>query len=171
MIELRMEEKFRNIGQAFRNFDRDDDSKITFDEFSQGLVHAGISMNIQTCKEIFDYLDENKDQIIEFNEFCDFFETFQDCKGNYQKISKNETQNSILESIRKQKGSISRIVNIHITALRAVSPIRFASTNIFGIANSGMSNPIKKKLSNNIQNAFSLCKLAFYIKAPRLNFR
>lgn len=109
MIEMRMEEKFKNIGQAFRTFDTDGDSRITFEEFWKGLTNVGIIMEKDTCKELFDYLDENGDRIIEFNEFCDFFETLQDRKGDYQKYSKNETQNCILESIRRTKGTISKL--------------------------------------------------------------
>ena len=69
MIEMRMEEKFRNIAHAFRTFDTNGDSRITFEEFEAGLRNVGIAMNKKTLKELFDYLDENKDNIIEFNEF------------------------------------------------------------------------------------------------------
>lgn len=68
-VELRMEEKFKNIGHAFRTFDTDGDSRITFQEFWLGLEKIGIFMNRATCQELFDYLDENNDKYIEFTEF------------------------------------------------------------------------------------------------------
>lgn len=68
-IELRLEEKFKTIAKAFRTFDSDGDSRITFEEFWIGLDQVGIAMKKDTCKELFDYLDENKDEHIEFNEF------------------------------------------------------------------------------------------------------
>jgi hypothetical protein len=120
-IELRLEEKFKTICQAFRSFDTDGDSKLTFDEFWVGLDKVGISMNKQICRELFNFLDENKDQVIEFNEFWEFFETLKATKGDYQKYSKNTTQNQIVESIMKQQ-------------------------SLYGIANNGLSNSLKNKL-------------------------
>jgi Ca2+-binding EF-hand superfamily protein len=58
-----------NIGHAFRTFDTDGNSKISFQEFWHGLDKVGIPMEMNTCKEIFDYLDENNDCYIEFGEF------------------------------------------------------------------------------------------------------
>lgn len=47
-IELRLEEKFVNIGHAFRSLDSDGDSRISFDEFWLGLDKIGIIMERST---------------------------------------------------------------------------------------------------------------------------
>ena len=103
-IELRFEEKFSNIGHAFRFLDANGDSKVSFDEFWVGLDKIGIIMEKSTCKELFDYIDKNKDNNIEFNEFWDSFQTFYASKAEINKLSRTETQNLILESIRKEQG-------------------------------------------------------------------
>lgn len=101
-IEIRLEEKFRNIAHAFRTFDTDGDSMIQFDEFWVGLNKVGIYLDKQACLELFNYLDQNNDKVVEFNEFWDFFENLKTNKGDYQKYSKNATLNFIHGNMDKE---------------------------------------------------------------------
>lgn len=49
-----------------------------------------------------------------------------------------------MESIRKEKGG-----------LKPCSPVKFVPANIFGIANSGVSNAVKHKLEKTKSSVFS----------------
>ena len=105
-IELRFGEKFLDKGHAFRFLDVNGDIKVSFDEFWVGLDKIEIIMKRSTCKELFDYIDKNKDNNIEFDEFWDSFQIFYASKAEINKLSRTETQNLILESIRKEQGGI-----------------------------------------------------------------
>merc|ERR1719384_3017357 len=50
-----------------------DDRRLTFNEFKQGLVILGVSMNDQDVQREFRTIDKNGGGVILFDEFCHWF--------------------------------------------------------------------------------------------------
>lgn len=56
--------------KAFRGFDEDGDSKISYQEFVNGLSKLGIYLSDEDMFDTFSYLDEDSDGYLMLNEFC-----------------------------------------------------------------------------------------------------
>ena len=69
-IHARIEEKFRDYRQAFRNIDKDYGGTLEFKEFITSFEEMGIRLKIDDFKMIFDALDYDGRGQVDFNKFC-----------------------------------------------------------------------------------------------------
>ena len=67
---MRIEEKFKDFRHAFRTFDKNYDGSLSFKEFMSGLENIGIRMNLPDFHLIFDMIDYDKKNEIDFSKFC-----------------------------------------------------------------------------------------------------
>ena len=70
IIHARIEEKFRDYRQAFRNIDKDFGGLLEFKEFITSFEEMGIRLKLADFKMIFDALDYDSRGQIDFNKFC-----------------------------------------------------------------------------------------------------
>ena len=76
LIEVKMEEKFKTIHDAFRIFDTNGDSKLSFKEFEIGMYHLATDFSKEDIRQAFDLLDRNKNGELEYREFWDSFDGY-----------------------------------------------------------------------------------------------
>lgn len=76
LIEIKMEEKFKTIHDAFRIFDTNGDSKLDFKEFEKGMNHLAADLSKEDIIQAYNLLDRNKNGEIEYHEFCDSFDGY-----------------------------------------------------------------------------------------------
>lgn len=69
-VHMRIEEKFKNFRQAFRSFDKNYDGNLSFKEFMSGLENIGIRLSLDDFLKIFQVLDYNQMNEIDFYKFC-----------------------------------------------------------------------------------------------------
>ena len=70
LIAIKIEEKFSSVAKAFLHFDVDDDRKINRAEFSKGLEGLRVKLSKQDMDKVFDYLDQDQTNFLDFSEFC-----------------------------------------------------------------------------------------------------
>jgi len=71
---IKLEEKFKNMGIAFRYFDKNYNNSVSFPEFQNSLDTLNIKFSIQTMHEIFCFLDSDKKDYITYFDFCELTE-------------------------------------------------------------------------------------------------
>lgn len=69
-VHLRIEEKFKDFRHAFRSFDKNYDGNLSFKEFMTGLENIGIRLSLEDFLKIFQVLDYNQSNDIDFSKFC-----------------------------------------------------------------------------------------------------
>jgi len=69
LISDKINERFKNILTAFRNFDSDHGLNLTLNEFAQGIDHLRIKISFDYVKKVFNYLDSDNDGEITFKDF------------------------------------------------------------------------------------------------------
>merc|ERR1712110_1020759 len=72
--EIKTEEEFDAIVEAFRLFDKDDDSSITVKEIRTILKSLGKKFDKNTLDLLVNFIDVNNDGLIQFNEFIKIVE-------------------------------------------------------------------------------------------------
>ena len=70
IIHARIEEKFRDYRQAFRNIDKDFGGQLEFKEFITSFEEMGIRLKLADFKLIFDALDFDSRGHVDFTKFC-----------------------------------------------------------------------------------------------------
>lgn len=65
-----MEEKFPTIAKAFLFFDVDEDRRITRTEFAKGVEGLRVKLSKDDVDKVFDHLDKDHDQSLDYYEFC-----------------------------------------------------------------------------------------------------
>lgn len=68
-LEIKMEEKFKTIHDAFRTFDENGDSKLNYEEFERGMLNLNTDLTRDDIRRAFDLLDENRNGELEYHEF------------------------------------------------------------------------------------------------------
>jgi Ca2+-binding EF-hand superfamily protein len=91
LVAIKMEEKFPTLAKAFLFFDVDDDRQITRTEFAKGVEGLRVKLSKEDVDKVFDYLDKDKDQSLDYYEFCglseekrrniDPFESYENLQG------------------------------------------------------------------------------------------
>lgn len=61
---------FNKLWEAFDDIDTDDDRRIDFAEFQQGLGFVGMRLSASETKREFESLDDNDGGVVLFDEFC-----------------------------------------------------------------------------------------------------
>lgn len=74
ILDLKINERFTALADAFRIFDKNFDGRITFKEFIEGINFLGCDFSIGDCRKVFDFLDKNHDQALDYIEFCELCE-------------------------------------------------------------------------------------------------
>ena len=66
---IKVEEKFSKPSHAFRYFDEQCRSKVSYKEFESGIEKLKIKFHRDEMKRIFEYLDSDKDKYLNYIEF------------------------------------------------------------------------------------------------------
>ena len=143
LIEIKMEEKFKTIHDAFRIFDTNGDSKLDFKEFEKGMNHLAADLSKEDIIQAYNLLDRNKNGEIEYHEFCDSFDGYKR-RGNP------------LVTSQQTKDIWAGVMKLHDLDKKTHkdTSVKY-SPPIFGIANSGVSNSLTNRL-NKMRNSESI---------------
>ncbi len=63
------QDEIRQLKEAFRFFDKNDDGEISPDEIAGVMAKLGLNMSPEELKQIMNDIDENDDGIMDFDEF------------------------------------------------------------------------------------------------------
>ena len=77
MIHIKIEEKFKSYRDAFRKMNIDFNDYISFSEFWKGLESIGICLRLTDYRQVYDFIDENKNGQINYSEFCKIPQTIE----------------------------------------------------------------------------------------------
>lgn len=66
---VKIEERFNKTSHAFRYFDEKSRSKISYREFEQAIAKLKIKFHKDDIKEVFNFLDQDKDKYLNYLEF------------------------------------------------------------------------------------------------------
>ena len=66
----KINEKYKNLQRAFRNFDQEKSSYVTFSEFIEGLVQLNVNLNEKQIRSVFEVLDQESKGHLNFEDFC-----------------------------------------------------------------------------------------------------
>lgn len=69
-VSNRIVEKYKGFTEAFRRFDKNFDGSLNFREFVSGMDEMGIHLTLPDYRLIFDCIDFNQDESIDFFKFC-----------------------------------------------------------------------------------------------------
>jgi len=69
-VNNRILEKYKGFTEAFRRFDKNFDGSLNFREFVLGLGEMGINLTLPDYRLIFDKIDFDKDEEIDYFKFC-----------------------------------------------------------------------------------------------------
>ena len=70
LVAIKMEEKFPTMAKAFLFFDSDEDRRIKRTEFAKGVEGLRVKLTKDDLDQVFDYLDKDRDQSLNYSEFC-----------------------------------------------------------------------------------------------------
>ena len=70
LVAIKMEEKFPTMAKAFLFFDSDEDRRIKRTEFAKGVEGLRVKLTKDDLDKVFDYLDKDRDQSLDYSEFC-----------------------------------------------------------------------------------------------------
>ena len=135
LIEIKLEEKFKTIHDAFRIFDANGDSKLNYEEFVDGMNRLAADLSQEDIRKAFDMLDGNKDGVIEYHEFWDSFDGYKR-RGNP------------LVTSQQTKDLWSGIMKLHELdkLMHKENNVKYTPPNMFGITNDGVTNPYTQRL-------------------------
>eukprot|EP00800_Vazella_pourtalesii_P021361 TRINITY_DN78_c2_g1_i2.p1 TRINITY_DN78_c2_g1~~TRINITY_DN78_c2_g1_i2.p1 ORF type:complete len:168 (-),score=34.22 TRINITY_DN78_c2_g1_i2:941-1402(-) len=74
MAEMASSERIKELAEMFKNFDKDGDGKITFDELKEELRNIGDFKSDKEILQMIREVDLDKNGTIEFNEFAIYFD-------------------------------------------------------------------------------------------------
>ena len=69
-VSNRIVEKYRGFTEAFRRFDKNFDGSLNFREFVSGMDEMGIHLTLPDYRLIFDCIDFNQNESIDYFKFC-----------------------------------------------------------------------------------------------------
>jgi Ca2+-binding EF-hand superfamily protein len=133
LVAIKLEEKFHTMAKAFLFFDIDNDRRITRAEFAKGVDGLRVKLTKDDVDKVFDYLDKDCDQALDYQEFCGLSEE------KRRNIDPFEIQHHSVTSLKPREvnighyasleNSISRVSADSQGSLADVIARRNASTN------------------------------------------
>jgi Ca2+-binding EF-hand superfamily protein len=75
MIWSRIEDRFKDLSQAFRYFDSNYNNSISFNEWTQSMEAIKLKMSIKDQLECFKFLDREDKGFINYEDFCGLTDT------------------------------------------------------------------------------------------------
>ena len=112
---IKIEEKFSKPSHAFRFFDEQWRSKVSFKEFESGIEKLKIKFHREEMKKIFNYLDDDKDKHLNYIEFSNLNKSSNITSrlpGYKYGINNKDLANSRLNSRAKSKDAgIAQIIH------------------------------------------------------------
>ena len=106
LLWIKLEERFKNIGAAYRYFDKDYDNSVSFSEFQMGLDYLRIKYHIKTVNQIFKYLDKNNKGWVTYNDFCQLAEERRrNIDAFYNDPNNDSLRTSQMSSYKKEMSS------------------------------------------------------------------
>ncbi len=69
-VNNRINEKHKGFTEAFRRFDKNFDGSLNFREFVMGMNELGVNLALPDYRLIFDKIDFNKEDEIDYFKFC-----------------------------------------------------------------------------------------------------
>jgi hypothetical protein len=136
-LEIRMEEKFNSIHDAFRAFDENGDNKVNDKEFEKGMLNLNPDFKRHDIRNAFDLLDENKNGILEYHQFWELFD------------SNNRRGDPVVTSLKTKNissGSLDLVDDEVFFKGKSTKKIKYEPPVLYGISNSGMENPANQRL-------------------------
>lgn len=70
MLWIKLEERFKTIGNAFLHFDNDFNNSVSYAEFQKHLDHLRIQFSIEQVEQIYKYLDKDQKGYLTYLDFC-----------------------------------------------------------------------------------------------------
>lgn len=135
LLESKMEEKYKTIHDAFRTFDENGDSKLTYAEFEKGMLNLNTDLTRDDIKKAFELLDVNRNGDLEYHEFCESFDGYK--RRGHPMVTSQQTKD-----ISSGMLKISEVEQ----KFKANKSIKYQPPNLFGISNSGVGNPLSNRL-------------------------
>ena len=74
LIAIKIDDKFTTLGKAFLFFDIDGDQTINRTEFHKGIESLRVKLPVNDIDLVFDHMDKDKDNCLNYKEFCGFSE-------------------------------------------------------------------------------------------------
>jgi Ca2+-binding EF-hand superfamily protein len=136
LLEIKMEEKFKTIHDAFRTFDTNGDSKLNYSEFEKGMLNLNTDLTRDDIKKAFMLLDDNQNGDLEYHEFCESFDGYKR-RGNPM-ITSSQTKD-ISSGMLKLKDFDKKF--------KRESGVKYNPPSVYGIANSGLASPLNYRIS------------------------
>ena len=137
LLEIKMEEKYKTIHDAFRTFDINGDSKLDYNEFEKGMLNLGTDLSREDIKNAFELLDENGNGELEYHEFCESFDGYKR-RGNPM-VTSSQTKDI--------SAGMIKLKDFDMKFRRSQNDqVKYTPPSLYGIANSGVSNPINSRI-------------------------
>ena len=135
LIEIKLEEKFKTIHDAFRTFDENGDSRLNYEEFDKGMNHLAADLSKEDIKTAFNMLDLNKDGFIEYREFWDSFDGYKR-RGN-PLVTSQQTKDLCAGTMKLHE--LDKMIHKD-------GSVKYTPPSMFGVVNDGVSNPFTHRL-------------------------
>ena len=135
LLEIKMEEKYKTIHDAFRAMDENRDSKLDFREFENGMLNLNTDLTKEDIKKAFDLLDSNQNLELEYHEFCESFD-------GYKRRGNPMITSQMTKDISSGMMKLSDLDN----KTKKDSSIKYEPPSLYGISNSGVGNSLTKRM-------------------------
>lgn len=70
LLWIKLEEKFSSLAKAYRYFDMNFDNNVSFGEFQKALDLMRVKFTVEELQEMFNYLDKDNKNYINYEDFC-----------------------------------------------------------------------------------------------------
>ena len=103
-----------DLKELFSDFDQDGDGLITFEELKKAMLNFGKDVPETELSSIFEKVDRNKDQRIDFNEFSELVVALE---TKYGKLRSGSTNQNTFEDFDKDKDGLVTLDEIRLHLL------------------------------------------------------
>lgn len=128
----KLEEKYTTIRQAYKMFDTDNSTNVSYKEFQRGLDTMGIIVFEKDCRKMFNYIDKDISGELSYVEFSKCYE-----QTDLKKEVKGEAEKKFLCDPISETLKSNYLHDAHLAAKKGK---KAPKRPLFGIANSGQSS-------------------------------